>query len=218
MESDNPLTAPHPAASALLTIDMQADFAYPDGASPVAGTPAILPHLAELTRTYRQAGLPILHIVRLYLADGSNAEPVRRPALASGRSIVVPDTPGSQIVPEILAEPAELEPDTLLNGEPQWLGAREAILYKPRWGAFFRTPLERILAGLGVDTVVVAGCNFPNCPRTTIYEASERDFRTVAVADAISGVYPRGAEEIRAIGAFTPEAATWREQVTGERA
>lgn len=40
-----------------------------------------------------------------------------------------------------------------------------------------------------------AGCNFPNCPRTSIYEASERDFRTVLVRDAISGLYERGEHE-----------------------
>lgn len=217
MVASHPLTVPNPASSALLTIDMQADFVYPDGASPVAGTPEILPRLAGLTQAYRDAGRPILHIVRLYLADGSNAEPVRRPALESGHSIVVPDTPGAQIVPEILAEPAELDPDILLQGEPQWLGSREGILYKPRWGAFFHTPLERILAKLGVDTVVVAGCNFPNCPRTTLYEASERDFRLVAVEDALSGLYSRGTEEIRSIGAFTPDTTGWGAQVAEAR-
>jgi hypothetical protein len=40
------------------------------------------------------------------------------------------------------------------------------------------------------------GCNFPNCPRTSIYEASERDFRVVVVPDALSGLYDRGAQEL----------------------
>jgi hypothetical protein len=31
---------------------------------------------------------------------------------------------------------------------------------------------------LGVNTVVVCVCNFPNCPRTTIYEASEREMKS----------------------------------------
>jgi nicotinamidase-related amidase len=44
------------------------------------------------------------------------------------------------------------------------------------------------------------GCNFPNCPRTSIYEASERDFRIVLVEDAVSGLYERGTEEMRNIG------------------
>jgi nicotinamidase-related amidase len=51
-----------------------------------------------------------------------------------------------------------------------------------------------------VTTLTVAGCNFPNCPRTTVYEASERDFRLVLAEDAISGVYDRGLDEMRAIG------------------
>jgi nicotinamidase-related amidase len=73
-------------------------------------------------------------------------------------------------------------------------------MYKPRWGAFYRTKLERHLRDSGSDTVVFAGCNFPNCPRTSIYEASERDFRTVLVSDAVSGLDGRGIKECRAIG------------------
>ena len=48
--------------------------------------------------------------------------------------------------------------------------------------------------------MVFAGCNFPNCPRTSIYEASERDFRVVAVRDAISGLYERAERELAGIG------------------
>jgi hypothetical protein len=47
---------------------------------------------------------------------------------------------------------------------------------------------------------VFCGCNFPNCPRTSIYEASERDFRVVLAQDAISGLYDKGLEELENIG------------------
>ena len=40
----------------------------------------------------------------------------------------------------------------------------------------------------------------PNCPRTSIYEASERDYRIVLAEDAMSGLYERGVNELRAIG------------------
>ena len=50
---------------------------------------------------------------------------------------------------------------------------------------------------LRINTLVVCGCNFPNCPRATVYEASERDFRIVLVADATSGVYER---DLRVLG------------------
>ena len=51
-----------------------------------------------------------------------------------------------------------------------------------------------------VGSLVFCGCNFPNCPRTSIYEASERDFRIVLARDAISGLYERGEKELIAIG------------------
>jgi nicotinamidase-related amidase len=52
--------------------------------------------------------------------------------------------------------------------------------------------LEDHLRSLRVTTLAFTGCNCPNCPRTSIDEASERDFRVVFVDDAISGVYERG--------------------------
>ena len=75
-------------------------------------------------------------------------------------------------------------------------------MYKPRWGAFYATPLEEHLRALGVDTLVFCGTNFPNCSRTSIYEASERDFRIVVAADAVSGIYDRGRAELEAIGVY----------------
>ena len=64
------------------------------------------------------------------------------------------------------------------------------------------------LRSQGISTVIFCGCNFPNCPRTSIYEASERDFRVVVVNDALSGMYERGERELSAIGVAlmsTPE-------------
>ena len=86
------------------------------------------------------------------------------------------------------------------RGELQTIGPAEWIMYKPRWGAFFRTRLEQHLRSLQVSTLVFAGCNFPNCPRASIYEASERDFRIVVLADALSGLYPVGRKELENIG------------------
>jgi nicotinamidase-related amidase len=115
--------------------------------------------------------------------------------------MALPGTDGSQLVDELLPEPGiRLDPDLLLSGDKQQIGPKEWILYKSRFGAFFQTRLNEYLRAMGVTTVVVSGCNFPNCPRTTMYEASERDFRIVAVVDAISGIYDRGSEELKGIG------------------
>lgn len=88
----------------------------------------------------------------------------------------------------------------MLEGNVQSISNKEWAIYKPRWGAFYKTNLEDFLKSMEIDTLIFIGCNFPNCPRTSIYEASERDFKVAAVEDAISGTYNRGLEEIKNIG------------------
>ena len=80
------------------------------------------------------------------------------------------------------------------------LGEREWALWKPRWGAFHRTGLDAHLRAHGVTTVVLAGCNYPNCPRATVYGASERDYRVLLASDAVSGVAPHHLEEAGRMG------------------
>jgi nicotinamidase-related amidase len=72
--------------------------------------------------------------------------------------------------------------------------------------------LEEHLRKMGIDTVVICGCNFPNCPRTTMYEASERDFKIVFIKDATSLVYDKGLKELENIGVSimdTVEFVSW---------
>ena len=79
------------------------------------------------------------------------------------------------------------------------------ILYKPRWSAFHRTRLDDHLRDLDVTTVVVAGCNLPNCPRATLFDASERDYRTVLVTDATSQTTTERLDDLALIGVILAE-------------
>jgi nicotinamidase-related amidase len=193
-------TAPDFATAALVTIDTQRDVL--DGQPlEIAGTSAVLPAMAQLLDAFRDLRAPIVHIVRLYQPDGSNVDLCRRALLENGAAILAPRSAGSELAPALLADSGiHLDPDVLLAGEIQPLGSAEVVIYKPRWGAFFKTPLEEHLRGQGVSTLIFCGCNFPNCPRTSIYEASERDFRVVLAIDALSGLYERGERELAAIG------------------
>ena len=80
-------------------------------------------------------------------------------------------------------------------------------------GAFYNTPLEAYLRQQELSTLIFTGCNFPNCPRTSIYEASERDFRVLLVEDAVSGLYERGKEELRNIGVSMARADEVRDRL-----
>ncbi|WP_207944880.1 cysteine hydrolase family protein [Actinomadura rubrisoli] len=212
----DPYTGPHADTAALILIDVQRDFFEEDAPARIEGTSEAIPAMAELASAFRAKGLPIVHVVRLYLPDGSNADMVRRHAIENGARVVRPGSPGAQVAPELLPAKAELDDEILLKGGFQAVGPREHIMYKPRWGAFYGTALEGHLRDAGADTLVFAGCNFPNCPRTSVYEASERDFRAVLVADAMSGVYDRGAAECRRIGVpvwNVAETVKWLEAV-----
>ena len=193
-------TEPEWSKSALITIDTQCDTL--DGQPfEIPGTSAILPRMKALLQTYREAEKPIIHIVRIYKADGSNVDLCRRQLIERGAALVLAGSPGCQLAPELLPHAGiELDADLLLPGGIQKLNSIEVAIYKPRWGAFYNTPLEHYLLELGVSTLVFSGCNFPNCPRTSIYEASERDFRVVLVDDAISGLYEQGRQEMHNIG------------------
>ncbi len=191
-------TEPHWGSSALVVVDVQVDFVE-GGAMPVGGTRDVVPALVRLVEAFRAAGLPVVHVVRLY--EGDDVDLVRREAIADGAPVVRPGTRGSQLLPELQPDgDGELDATLLLSGDAQELGPREVALWKPRWSAFYRTSLEELLRGWDVDTVVVAGCNFPNCPRATLIDASQRDLRVVVVPDATSQVTDEGIRQVASLG------------------
>jgi nicotinamidase-related amidase len=200
-------TDPDFAAAALLTIDTQRDV-LDGGPLEIPGTSAALLPMRTLVTEFRAAGRPIAHVVRMYEPDGSNVDLCRRQIVEDGARLLRTGAPGTQLAPELLPErDLTLDGGLLLAGGVQRLGPSEVAIYKPRWGAFYRTPLEQHLREQKVSTIVFSGCNFPNCPRTSIYEASERDFRLVLARDAISGLYERGERELADIGVHVMSAA-----------
>ena len=196
----DPHLSPELAAAALVTIDTQRDV-LDGGPIEIAGTSQALPQMQALVEAFRAAKRPIVHVVRLYRPDGENVDLCRRTLIEGGAAILAPASHGAELAPQLLTDDCpELDSDLLLSGGIQPLGPREAVVYKPRWSAFYATPREAHLRGLGVSTLVFAGCNFPNCPRASIYAASCRDFRLVLAEDAVSGLYERGRAELESIG------------------
>lgn len=63
--------------------------------------------------------------------------------------------------------------------------------------------------------MVVAGCNLPNCPRATLFDASERDYRAVVVEDATSQVTPERLHDLRLIGVNISDVASVEKELTG---
>ena len=211
----NDYITPDRQHSALLIIDVQRDFTLMDATAKIPGTLQAVQYIQRLVQLYREHHYPIIHIIRLYRADGSNVDLCRRHAIENGKQIVIPGSDGAELMDELKPSfDIRIDPNLLLSGNFQQIGSMEWIMYKPRVGAFYNTLLEKHLHNLDINTVVVCGCNFPNCPRTTIYEASERDFRIILAKDATSLIYGIGLQELRNIGvslADTDECIAWLE-------
>jgi nicotinamidase-related amidase len=193
-------TDPDYGSIALITIDVQRDTLEGQPFE-VKGTSEMLPVLQDLLRAFRLADKPIVHIVRLYQPDGGNAELCRKSLIENGTELFQPGSTGCELAPELLPEPdLTLDTDLLLSNGIQKFSDNEVVIYKPRWGAFYKTPLEDHLKELGITTLAFTGCNFPNCPRASLYEASERDYKIIIVEDTMSFLDKRDKIEMESIG------------------
>jgi nicotinamidase-related amidase len=91
------------------------------------------------------------------------------------------DTDGWQFVPELSRD----------DGEP--------LVHKRFADSFEETDLERVLAGLGVGHLVVAGAQTDECIRATLHGAIVRGYDATLVADAHT------TEDFSSYGAPTPD-------------
>ena len=179
-----------PSRAALLLIDMQNGFIEPTSALCVAGAKGIVPACARALDSARRRGIAIFHVRRAYRADGSDVEPCRYDAwLSGGRPLSTAcDDAGSLNWPDLLT-PAD----------------GDRVMVKPRFSAFFGTPLDELLAREGRNTVVLAGTNTANCVRSTCYDALSLNYNVVVLEDATAApsqaVQRANLDDMRAVGA-----------------
>lgn len=99
-----PYTSPDFSSAALITIDTQRDTL--DGQRfEIPGTSAVLPMMRGLLEAFRKTGRLIVHVVRIYLPDGSNVDLCRRESVEEGRGALLADSTGCQLAAELLPEP-----------------------------------------------------------------------------------------------------------------
>ncbi len=164
-----------PARAALLIIDMQVDFAAPDGAFgraglDLSGVPKALAAAGRLARAARGANVPVLFAaLRTQGETDSPAwrERIRRrggdPDQAMG--LCRRETPGAAFIGP-LPEPGE------------------TVIAKTRYSAFFQTDLDFILKVRSVDTLVVCGLTTESCVDSTVRDAFHLDYHVFLAGDA----------------------------------
>lgn len=150
---------------ALLIIDMQNDFVQDGESLQVQGARTIIPQVKAVLDHFRSRKLPVFHVVRVHRPDGSDVE-IMRQDLFKKKPFAVEGTRGAAVIDD-------LAPVT-----------GEYLLPKIRMSAFIGTGLDLTLRTLGVDTVIVAGIQTPNCIRTTVFDALAYNYHACLVVDA----------------------------------
>jgi hypothetical protein len=74
----------------------------------------------------------VIHVVRLYCADGSNVDLCRKKDIENGKRIVMPGSDGAELMDDLKPSSSiRLKSDLLLSGSLQQIGTLEWIMYKP---------------------------------------------------------------------------------------
>lgn len=148
---------------ALLIVDFT--MAYLDPASPLfAGAEAALASNVRLLAAARGAGVPVVFTRVEYTPGGANGGLFYRkiPAL----KVFDAGSPLGEF-------PASLQPQ-----------AEETVLTKQFASAFFGTSLAAILAGKGIDTLLITGMSTSGCVRATALDALQHGFAPFVISDA----------------------------------
>ncbi|KAF8027573.1 hypothetical protein BT93_E0475 [Corymbia citriodora subsp. variegata] len=188
--------------TALLVIDMQKDFVEDGSVMWVKGGKAIVPNVMEAVELARRRGILVVWVVREHDPQGRDVELFRRHFYSSGK--LGPTSKGST--------GAEL-----VDG----LEIREGDykLVKKRFSAFFATHLHSVLQGAGIDSLVIAGVQTPNCIRQTVFDAVALDYQSVTVlvdatAAATPEVHHANIFDMKNIGVSTPTLQEWRQSAS----
>jgi ureidoacrylate peracid hydrolase len=164
-----------PSRTALVIIDIQVDFALPEGVLGQAGldmavvAPAVA-KAAELADLARKAGTPVVFVgLQTQAALDSPAWKERMRRRGSN-----PDEESA--VCRAGERGAEFVGPTPLPGE--------LVIGKIRYSSFFDTPLHAGLKALGVDTLLVCGLTTECCVDCTVRDAYHLDYQVYIATDA----------------------------------
>lgn len=150
--------------AALIVVDMQNDFAHPDGKLFCEEAPETFEKIGSLAGRARKAGVPVFYTQDWHTEDDPEFEIWGEHARAG--------TWGSQIVDE-------LSPHD-----------KDRVIKKPRYDAFYATSLDHQLRTLGVTDLVVTGTVANICVLRTAGSAAIRFYDVVVPEDAVSALTP----------------------------
>jgi ureidoacrylate peracid hydrolase len=167
-----------PTCTALLVIDMQKGFCDPESRMEKAGIGtenqrAILPDVFRLVDLAREHGLPVLWSQQTHYPEDVTRRRRRIPSHIDKQNWA-PCLKGTWEVDFVDEVADAIQPDDL-------------IVEKHRASVFFETTLDTKLRMLGIEQIIISGCNTDFCVETTIRDGYYRDMDVIVVRECVAG-------------------------------
>jgi nicotinamidase-related amidase len=162
--------APDKAPVALLLVDVINDLEFPGGDALLVHAEPMAARLAAFKRRVKAAGIPAI-----YANDNFGRWQSDFAALV--RHCTDDDVLGRPIA-------------RLLTPEHD-----DYFVLKPKHSAFFATPLETLLAYLGVTTLILTGLTTNSCVSFTAVDAFLRDYNVIVPEDCVTAIDPEDHRE-----------------------
>jgi ureidoacrylate peracid hydrolase len=168
-----------PGRTALIVIDMQKTFCAPGAPAEVPASRGIVPAINRLAAGLRAVGGPVIWCTHANVSVGHGSD--------------WPNFFDYFVSDEVRARTIEsLAPGG--SGQAIWheLDVRDADLkmFKNRFSALVpgSSQLERVLHGLGVDTLLICGTKTNICCESTARDAMMMDFKVVMISDGTAAL------------------------------
>jgi nicotinamidase-related amidase len=152
---------PDRSRAALLILDMISDFQFPDGPKVQRAARRIAPHIAELKKRTKAAGIACIYV-------NDNPGRWRSDSHELIQRCLLPRAPGADIV-------------QLLRPE-----SSDYFILKPRHSAFYATPLEVLLMHLGTRRLILTGVSSHQCVLFTANDAHVRNLEIIVPSDCVA--------------------------------
>jgi nicotinamidase/pyrazinamidase len=184
--------AEYDRGDALIVVDVQNDFADPQGSLSVRGGAEILPVVNREVQAALAAGSTVVFT--------QDWHPERTPHFRTGGGIwpvhCVRDTWGAELHPALHRPPDAAVLRKGVDGEDGYSGFS---VRDPGTGEVEATGLESLLRDAGVERVLVAGLATDYCVKETVLDARRLGFETAVLRDGVRAVDLQPGDGDRAI-------------------
>ena len=176
----------NPRSTAVIVVDMQHDFAAPEGMFGRAGIPldgirSVIEPTRRVLEIAREAGILIVYLAMQFNEDLANLGTANAPnrlrhlAMGVGQQVDAPDgtssrvlvrnTWNTKIVDELAPHPGDL------------------VVTKHRYSGFFETDLDDVLRSRAITSLIFTGCTTSVCVESTLRDAFYRDYHCLLLTD-----------------------------------